>query len=239
MSVSGQADPADLPQAEKGPRGRMRRLMLETAVRLMQSGVMPSVSEVGEAAGVSRATAYRHFPSQAAMIQAAVDEALGPILRFEPASADPQERVRRLIEFAFPRMESYEATHRAALLVALDQWLRRQAGTLGEEPRVVRGNRRGLLRAALDPLKEPLGRKGAERVAQALSLIFGIEAIIVLKDIWGLDRAEAQDVIAWTAQALIGAALKEAGTEGEAEPARREKKNGNANAAARPRGKGG
>ncbi|WP_183857555.1 TetR/AcrR family transcriptional regulator [Prosthecomicrobium pneumaticum] len=238
MSVSGQADVREQ-GSEKGPRGRMRRLMLDTAVRLMQSGVMPSVSEVGEAAGVSRATAYRHFPSQAALIQAAVDDALGPILSYEPSSTDPRERVTGLIEFAFPRMESFEATHRAALLLALDQWLRRQAGTLGEEPRVVRGNRRGLLRAAVEPLKDVLGRAGTERVAQAMSLIFGIEAIIVLKDIWGLDAAEAQDVIVWTAQALIGVALRDAGAEGETAPAAKPRGVRKTGAATRPRVKGG
>ena len=58
-----------------------------------------------------------------------------------------------LFGFAFPRMLKYEATHRAALSQALDQWTRRQAGTLGAEPRIVRGNRKGLLRDALAPLK--------------------------------------------------------------------------------------
>src|SRR5690606_1141187 len=50
---------------ERGARARTRKLMLETASSLMQEGVTPSVSDVAEAAGVSRATAYRYFPSQA------------------------------------------------------------------------------------------------------------------------------------------------------------------------------
>jgi AcrR family transcriptional regulator len=37
--------------------------------------------------GRSRATAYRYFPTQAAMIQDAVDEALGPILAWHSDSA--------------------------------------------------------------------------------------------------------------------------------------------------------
>ena len=66
---------------ERGPRARMRKTpLLATAMGLMEEGLIPSASEVAEAAEVSRATAYRYFPSEAAMIEAAVEEALGPIL---------------------------------------------------------------------------------------------------------------------------------------------------------------
>ena len=50
---------------------------------------------------------------------------------------------------------------------------------------------------------------GFERLTQAMSLIFGTEAFVVLKDIWGLDRKRAEDVALWTCHALIQAALKE------------------------------
>ncbi len=42
-----------------------------------------------------------------------------------------------------------------------------------------------------------------------MSLIFGTEAFVVLKDIWGLDRQRAQDVALWTCHALIDAALRQ------------------------------
>ena len=66
---------------ERGPRARMRRIMLDAAMRLMQDGLVPSISDVAQEAQVSRATAYRYYPTQSALIQAAVDEALGPILK--------------------------------------------------------------------------------------------------------------------------------------------------------------
>jgi len=192
----------------------MKRLMLDTAIRLMQDGGSPSVSDVAEAAGVSRATAYRYFPSQAAMIQAAVDEALGPVLGWTAESGDAEANVAALFGFAFHRVEAFEATHRAALLLALDQWQRRRAGTLGTEARVVRGNRRGLLKAAVEPLAAEIGRERTERVTQALSLLFGIEAIVILKDLWGLDVDAAEDGASWAARALIRTAKAEA-AEGE------------------------
>jgi AcrR family transcriptional regulator len=214
MLVSGQErrlseDGPAKPVAERGPRARMRKIMLDAAMGLMQSGLIPSVSDVAAAAQVSRATAYRYFPTQAALIQAAVDEALGPILAWTSTSKDPAERVTELVTFAYPRMEGYEATLKAALRLALEQWARRNAGLLGDEAPMVRGHRIELLNSAVGPLKGKLTKEGFERLTQAMSLIFGTEAFVVLKDIWGLDRQRAQDVALWTCHALIDAALRD------------------------------
>jgi AcrR family transcriptional regulator len=190
----------------------MKRIMLDTAMGLMQRGVIPSVTDVAEAAQVSRATAYRYFPTQAAMIQAAVDEALGPILDWSSDSEDAGKRVAELLAFAYPRIEAYETTHRATLLLALDQWRRRQAGTLGSEMPVKRGHRRDLLAQAAGPLRATLGRQAFDRLTQSLSLIFGSEALVVLKDIWGLDGEQAKRVAIWAADALVKAAIADGPT---------------------------
>lgn len=209
MLVSRQSEAgAEAEHASRGPRARTGRLMLETAIRLMQSGATPSVSEVAEAAGVSRATAYRYFPSQAALVGAVVDQALGPILTWSSASDDPERRVAELIGTGLPRIDAFEATFKAALKLSLEQWARDRAGTL-EEPAFKRGHRIELLRDALKPLDGRLPRDKLDRLAQALSLVFGVEVLTVLKDIWGLDGKEAQSVAEWTAGALVRAALEE------------------------------
>lgn len=214
MDVSRQqaaSDDAEQLRAGKGARARTRRLMLETATRLMQSGVTPSVSEVAEAAEVSRATAYRYFPSQAALVQAVVDEGLGPILTWKSNSKDPEQRVAELFASAMPRIEAFEATFKAALKLSLDQWARRQAGTLGAEPAFKRGHRIDLLKDAIAPLKGQLKPRQFKRLAQALSMMFGVEVLIVLKDIWGLDSRDMMAVAEWTAGALVRAAVAESG----------------------------
>ncbi|MDQ6436268.1 TetR/AcrR family transcriptional regulator [Mesorhizobium sp. LHD-90] len=203
MDVSRQSS---VEETERGPRARTRRLMLETASRLMQSGVTPSVTEAAEAAGVSRATAYRYFPSQAALVQAVVDEGLGPILTWKSDAKSAEKRVDELIGTSLPRIEVYEATFKAALKLSLDQWARRRAGTLGDEPRFTRGHRIELLKDAIAPLSDTLPKAQFNRLAQALSLVFGVEALIVLKDIWGLDGDETQAVARWAAAALVRAA---------------------------------
>jgi len=207
MNVSRQRDAGA--GAERGPRARTRRLMLETATRLMQSGSTPSVSEVAEAAQVSRATAYRYFPSQAALVQAVVDEALGPILTWQSRSKNAERRVAALIDTAMPRIETFEATFKAALKLSLEQWAQRQAGTLGAEPEFARGHRKVLLQDAVAPLEGRLPPKVHRRLVQSLSLIFGVELVIILKDMWGLGSAEMLSVAQWAASAMVRAAEAE------------------------------
>lgn len=181
----------------------------------MQAGITPSVSEVAEAAQVSRATAYRYFPSQAALVQAVVDEGLGPILTWHSTSTDAERRVAELFDTAMPRIEAFEATFKAALKLSLDQWAKRQAGTLGSEPAFTRGHRIDLLKEAIAPLKGRLPPRDFKRLAQALSLIFGVEVLTVLKDIWGLDSRGTRSVAQWAAAALVRAAVAETTSEAD------------------------
>ena len=209
MLVSGQQ--ADTIPSERGPKARTRKLMLQAAIHLMQSGITPSVTEVAEAAEVSRATAYRYFPSQAALIHAVVDEALGPILKWRSDDPDPKRRIKDLLATSMPRIDEFEATFKAALKLSLDQWAQRQAGTLGNEPRFTRGHRVDLLKDVTAPLKDQVSPAKRQRLEQALALVFGVETLVVLKDIWGLTVAEAQSVAEWAAAALVDATVSDAG----------------------------
>ena len=184
--------------------------MLNTAIDLMQRGETPSVSEAAEAAGVSRATAYRYFPSQTALVQSVVDEALGPILNWSSDSEDAEERVDDLLRSSSDRIVEFESTFKAALKLSLEQWAQDRAGTLGAEPAFKRGHRVELLQKAIQPLRKRLGAAQFSRLAKALSLTYGLEVLIVLKDLWGLDSKEMQRVARWAARSLVQAALLEA-----------------------------
>lgn len=200
--------------APRGARARTRKLMLDTAIGLMQQGATPSVSDVAEAASVSRATAYRYFPSQSALVHAVVDEALGPILEWTSESEDAEERVNDLLSVTMPRIVEFEATFKAALKLSLEQWARTRAGTLGEEPPFKRGHRVELLQAALSPLRHTLPPRQFQRLARALSLVYGLEVLVVLKDIWGVGDEETQEVSQWAATALIRAAVAQSAAAG-------------------------
>jgi AcrR family transcriptional regulator len=187
----------------KGAAARTHSLMVSTANAMMRDGMSPSVSEVAEAAGVSRSTAYRYFPNRSDMVRAVVAEALGPILDWEDRM-NGSDRITALYAAAFPRLYEHEATFRAALRQSLE--------ADGADATLGRGHRRQLLASAIRDLGLPKGK--ADRLIRALSLTFGVEAMIVLRDIWGLSDDEAQDTALWAAQAMIEAAKREAGGDG-------------------------
>jgi AcrR family transcriptional regulator len=193
----------------RGARARTMRLMLETAISLMQAGENPSVSDVAEAAGVSRATSYRYFPSQSALVGAVVDTALGPILDWSPPPGDASRRLAALMETSLPRIGAFEATFRAALQLSLQHWAQSKAGKLGAEAPFRRGHRVDLLEAAVAPLADVIDARAFDRLVKGLSLVFGIEAFVVLKDIWKLEQGEVEETIRWVAQALVSAAVQE------------------------------
>lgn len=179
--------------------------MLQTAVGLMQEGQTPSVSEVAEAAGVSRATSYRYFPSQTALVAAVVDAALGPVLEWQPRSSRADDRVADLLRRSLRRIGQFEATFRAALRLSLEQWSKTRAGTLGAEALFRRGHRMELLSNAVEPLRGTVSDRELDRLTKGLSLVFGIEAFVVLKDMWAMEQADVEETINWVAQALIEA----------------------------------
>ncbi|CAJ5811923.1 TetR family transcriptional regulator [Burkholderia pseudomallei] len=103
------------PETLSETRTQTRELLLQTALSMLEQGWFPSITELANASGVSRATAYRYFPSQAALVSTVVDESLGPVLQWQPTSTSVEARVNELLDFAYPRMEQHEGALRAAL----------------------------------------------------------------------------------------------------------------------------
>lgn len=196
-------DPPDDTPAT-GVRARMHRLMVETASEMMRQGGSPTVSEVAERAGVSRSTAYRYFPTRDAMVQAVVGKALGPVLDWAPAPTDLETRLASLFQTSFPRLLEAESTFRAALRQSLEK-----ADDIPTNRLRGRGHRIDLLGLAIAGTDRHSLEPTEQMLAQALSLAFGIESIVVLKDIWGLNDDRVQQVVLWAARAMAKAAREE------------------------------
>jgi AcrR family transcriptional regulator len=189
-------------------RARMLNLLLQSAMDLMKAGQIPSVSEVAAVAKVSRATAYRYFPTRSALIAAVVDASLGPVRAWASKSSDGQQRLDQLFDATFPRFRDFETPLRAALQLSQEHWMLAKAGELNEE-QFKRGHRMHLLDSAAKPLKPSMSGKTYQRLLQALSVIYGIEPYVVLKDMWDASDAETVSVTRWMLKALVEAALRD------------------------------
>lgn len=191
-----------------GRRAHTQAALLAEAMNLARHGAVVTVAEVAAAAGVSRATAYRYYPSRARLIEAIVEESLGPVRRFESREQAGADRVRDLFNRTFPRFKEFEPQLRAALQLALEHAALEHAGQLQEEP-FRRGHRRTILARAAEPLRSRLGAREFENLLKALSLVYGIEPYVILKDIWGAGNREVDRVARWVADAVIEKALRE------------------------------
>jgi AcrR family transcriptional regulator len=220
LPASRQADGSRGDGSRPDPRANQRRrtkaAIMEGARTLLGEGKVPSVADAAEAAGVSRATAYRYFPTQGALVQEAVDAVLvGELSAWEERlgdAGDLTERVEHYVSLIFGLMRENEALMRGYLLLALEQWAKLQAGEeLGEEP-IKRGGRLQAISATLKPFTKQLTDEAIRRLSVALSLLVGIEAHIIFRDIWGLDDdEEARGISLWMARVLAEATAEEGG----------------------------
>jgi len=192
-------------------RAKTRRLLIETAMRLFDSGSFPSITEVAQKAQLSRATAYRYFPTQSALVSAIVNETLSPIKNWQPTKQDASERIDELLSFAFPRMLRHEGTLRAALHLSLTQWAHSQStDAIPIREKLIRGNRKTMLTQVVEPLSQELSPALMERTIRALSLVYGSEIFLVMKDIWGCENDELEEMGKWIAKAIVRQAREDA-----------------------------
>ena len=68
------------------------------------------------------------------------------------------------------------------------------------------------IEAALAPLRDRLDAPRFERLVSALAMVIGWEALLVQRDVRGLGAADAAEVSAWAARALVRATLAESDT---------------------------
>ena len=191
---------------------RTRAAIVEAATRLLRSGVEPTVAAAAEAAKVSRATAYRYFPTPESLqlevagvtpAYAAV-EALAQTMEGD----DVEARLLRFLEQFNATTFAEEARMRMALKVYLDTWFATRGD--GDQPPPVReGRRMRWLGRVLEPVRRGTTKQQWRRLQAALALTGGTDAMVIMKDVCRLDDREAQNVLLWAARALLRAGLDE------------------------------
>jgi AcrR family transcriptional regulator len=196
-------------------RLRTRARLLATAARLIADGLTPSTTEVAEAAGVSRRTAYRYFPTQEQLLVESSLEQLRPEVEaaLQAVSVVPAGKGQDEAAWAVARLDATVvvmhrlAREHAGLLRTIQRLTAGGATTPGVRPR---GSRRvDWITAAVEPVRRQLGRRRFELLVSALCACVGFDSLFVLEDIRGLLPAEALRVTRWTAAAILRASVEE------------------------------
>lgn len=186
---------------------RTRRALLDAARDLLAEGITPTVEDVAEAAATSRATAYRYFPNQDALLVAAHPEANVISLLGEDPPLDPESRLDLLVDRATQIFLGSEGTYRTMLRLSLEPDPH-DRGDLS----LRKGLRLAWIEDALEPVRDRMSEDDFVRLVHALAITIGIEAIVVLTDLGGLQRKDATEVVRWSAHSLLQTALGTGGS---------------------------
>jgi AcrR family transcriptional regulator len=192
-----------LPKGRERQTRRTRTALLTAADEIFAEGRVPTVAEVAERADVGRATAYRYFPTQEALLLETSHLGDSEVLRSLPGLAgeieDPAERVAEAVRRGAEWTLGREAKLRSVLRMSLDP--------ASDARRPAR--RRGYIAELLAPVRDRLSPDAYERLAGSLTLLFGIDPIVSLRDNGDVPPERIPDVLAWAARELVSAALDE------------------------------
>ena len=170
---------------------RTRDALVAAARQLVAEGAAPTVDAAAGAAGIARATAYRYFPTQLALLG-------------DDAPVDDVARRLDLVVAAFTQLiADTEAQQRTMLRLSLE------SATAHTSPLPLRQGRAiNWIAEALEPLRGQLSAAQLKRLALAIRSAIGIEARVWLTDVAGLSPQAAHETMRWSAQAMLQAAAQ-------------------------------
>jgi len=198
----------DLKKGRTNQKLRTRKALLDAADHLVSKGIKPTLADVAEEAMVSRATAYRYFPSlDALLLEVALDRKVSTpeqILRGSDKK-DVAERVTLVHDFLHKLVAENEQQFRLFLKASMDQSL--QLDKESDTP--LRGARRiPMLSLALEPSKENLDKETFEKLLYALSAMMSVEPFIALTDVCQIEPERGKEIMQWAVRLLVDATLR-------------------------------
>jgi AcrR family transcriptional regulator len=181
---------------------RTSAALIAAAKELIAQGYTPTVEDTAVAADISRTTAYRYFPNQASLLVAAHPEMeTRSLLPLNPPG-DVEARLDIVVREFTALIAATEAQQRATLRLSL------QSDPTGDGGLPLRQGRAiGWIAEALSPLRGSVPDDELDRLVMAIRSAIGIEALVWLTDVAGLSRAQAADLMRWSAAAMLHAVL--------------------------------
>lgn len=182
-------------------KARTRQALLAAARRVMERGEPVTVVAAAGEAGISKATAYRYFPtSETLILEAALDAKVATPEEIVGEAQDVRERVLRVQRYLFKLTRDSERQFR----LYLSQALQTSVTDGGQASREIRGGRRlPMYEHALAPVRASMPRKDFEFLILSLSAASGMESYLALKDVCRVDDAMADRIAASNIEAIL------------------------------------
>jgi AcrR family transcriptional regulator len=180
---------------------KTREKILQAAHRLQHKGGEFTLEKVAERAGISRATIYRYYSNKDVLSAEAVLD-----MRTRSPEQILLDQKDGSLEEAFLGIQEYynqlaqdnERAFRKYLSVLLDE-----DNQVNE-----RGARRvRTLTGAMDKYEVPLSQEEKKKLVYLATLMMGIEALIVTRDVCRLDENESKEVLKWGLNTLLKGAF--------------------------------
>ena len=192
-----------MPDAAGNTGGRV----LKYVDALREAGRNPTLDEVAERAMVSRATAYRYFPSAEALVsETATERGMKALAEGWQPGDDAVEGIGRAATELSKLLLSDEIGLHVMERSFMTVWLESASHEMPLRP----GRRMSYIEPMVDALKKQLTPAARKRLKQALAMVMGTEALIAVRDIGRASADEALDAVAWAARSLVRQALLEA-----------------------------
>jgi AcrR family transcriptional regulator len=186
-------------------KARTRKALISAARELLAEGATPTVERTADRADVSRATAFRYFPNQRALLVATYPQLAEPSLLGAAADEDPMARLEAVTEELARQILEYEYELRAHLRLSLET-----APTQSDELPLRQGRAIGWIDDALRPLQDRIPARDLHRLVLAIRATLGIEAMVWLTDVGGVSREQAVDIMRSSARTLLRSAISDA-----------------------------
>lgn len=170
--------------------------------------------EAAERALVSVPTAYRYFPSvddlwfEASVAATAFDSPMAEVsASIEAAGDDPVARLEAVIRGVGFRMLDDQVPYRRLAKAALEHWFSQAPSARADEAPVREGRRNRQIAMVVEPLRGHVAEEDIDRIAHALGVVVGTDAMLALVDGVGLDVPEAKKAMLDASRWLLTGAL--------------------------------
>lgn len=191
-------------------RRRTLERLVNAALKLYKEDKFPSPEEITREAEYAKVTLRSYFTTHSEFVEYVVKQVIGSVER--PAMGEnAEENISRLLSWGYGELYSHEGLMRDAMRISQHRWQTRHEEKENEEEDTLlkKSNRREALTEALAPLESQLPEDKVQKLVMLMSVLYGTEAMTVLKDTFGLEQEEIIDLTTWGAQLMLRQSLLE------------------------------